>query len=825
MARRELTNDILVQKFGGTSLADLRGFEASAEVIGQYAGDRRVVVVLSAVKGVTDLLLAAIDTAVKGEDGAVHLHEAFARQRAIVDELTQRGVPTPEASAFFADQEAVLNRRIEGIRLLGQCPDEARARILASGEGFSSRLMVDVLNQRGLRAQWSDTDVLPLANEDWLDSLVDIEAAAPRLRERLRDDSQVMVLPGFYGINHKGQVQLLGRNGTDYSAAAVAAALGAGLCQIWKDVDGFFTADPRIVSNARCLDEVSYEEAMELTYFGAKVISAKALTPLAANNIPCEVRNTYDPAQPGTRVHSEAQRPHVVRGISSLHDVSSLTLQGGGLRGRVGIARRVMDALARESISILLIVQSSSEYSITLCVRRGDERKAVRALEEEFHFERLHGLIEDVGVQSDRAVVSLVGEGMKHYRGIAARFLTAISSAGVNVEVIAQGSSECAIAVMVRGEDAKPATRAVHTAFFSHSTHIDVILLGCGNVGAELLDQIQRQAQNLDEHHVDLRVRAIANSGKLLVADDVVDLTSWREDLLADGKAWTLDDVIAIRTNLGLLSPTIVDCTTDDDLAGQYVTFLNNGFNIVAANKKANTKGLDYYRAMREAANRNFRKFLYETNVAAGLPFIDTLQGLIRSGDELKTFEGILSGSLSMIFGLLEDGQPLSQAVARAMELGYTEPDPRDDLSGMDVARKLLIVAREVGLELELGDIHVEPVVPMDAVADVGRSELIDALAALDADFAERIEEAAARDEVLRYVARVEGSACQVTIEAVPRSKPLGAIRDGENALVIHTHYYQPIPMVLRGYGAGAAVTAAGVFGDMLRTVWRPLDN
>jgi aspartokinase/homoserine dehydrogenase 1 len=817
--------NILVQKFGGTSLADLRGFEASALVIGQYAAERQVVVVLSAVKGVTDLLLAAIDTAVEGGDGAIHLREAFARQRAIVQELAAQSVPTPEASAFFAEQEEILNRRIEGIRLLGQCPDEARARILASGEGFSSRLMVDVLNHQGLRAQWSDADVLPLANEDWLDSLIDIEAAAPRLRERLQEDSQVMVLPGFYGRNARGDIQLLGRNGTDYSAAAIAAALGAGLCQIWKDVDGFFTADPRIVSNARCLEEVSYDEAMELTYFGAKVISAKALAPLAANNIPCEVRNTYDPSRPGTRVHSEAKRTHVVRGISHLHDVSSITLQGGGLRGRVGIARRVMDALASEAISILLIVQSSSEYSITLCVRRSDENKARKALEEEFHFERLHGLIEEIGVQSDRAVVSLVGEGMKHYRGIAARFLTAVSSAGVNVEVIAQGSTECAIALVVRGEDAKPATRATHTAFFSHSTHIDVVLLGCGNVGGELLDQFQRQAESLIEHHVDLRVRAIANSEKLLVADDKLDLSSWREDLAEHGKSWCLDDVIAIRKNLGLLSPTIVDCTTDAELAGQYVTLLNSGFNIVAANKKANTQDFSYYLEMREAAARNFRKFLYETNVAAGLPFIDTLQGLIRSGDELQTFEGILSGSLSMIFGLLQDGEPLSQAVARAMELGYTEPDPRDDLSGMDVARKLLIVAREVGLQLELKDIDVEPVVPLDVVGHVDRSELIDTLATLDADFAGRVAAAGAEDSVLRYVARLEDGRCRVAIEAVPSSKPLGAIRDGENALVIHTHYYQPIPMVLRGYGAGAAVTAAGVFGDLLRTVWRPLDN
>ena len=817
--------DLLVQKFGGTSLADLKGFDASATVVGQYTGNNRVIVVLSAVKGVTDLLLVAIDTAVEGGNGAEHLAEAIGRERSIVDDLTGKGVATALASAFLEEQQSILTRRVEGIRLLGQCPDETRARILASGEGFSSRLMVDLLQHRGLRAQWCDTDVLPLANDSWLDSLVDIEAATPLLKKRLENDCEVLVLPGFYGRNAQGDIQLLGRNGTDYSAAAIAAAAGAGLCQIWKDVDGFFTADPRIVSNARCLDEVSYDEAMELTYFGAKVISAKALTPLAANNIPCEVRNTYDPSKPGTRVHSEAKRTHVVRGISHLHDVASITLQGGGLRGRVGIARRVMDALASESISILLIVQSSSEYSITLCVRKTDEKKACKALDEEFHFEHLHGLIEKSTVQSDRAVVSLVGEGMKHYRGIAARFLTAISSAGVNVEVIAQGSTECAIAVVVRGEDARDATRACHTAFFSHSTHIDVILLGCGNVGGELLAQFQRQADTLIDHHMDLRVRAIANSKKLLVSDDVVDLDSWKESLEEQGQEWTLDDVIAIRKKLGLLNPTMVDCTTDEAMAGEYVRFLGNGFNVVAANKKANTSSLAYYREMRETAAKNFRKFLYETNVGAGLPVIDTMQSLIRSGDELETFEGILSGSLSMIFGLLEDGVPLSEAVAEAMRLGYTEPDPRDDLSGMDVARKLLIIAREVGLQLELSDIVVEPVVPWEQVGQVGLSELIEALEGLNEGFSSKIAAARAEGNVLRYVGRIEDGQCSVAIEAVPLRKPLGAIRDGENALVLHTHYYQPIPLVLRGYGAGAAVTASGVFGDILRTVWRPLDN
>lgn len=816
---------MLVQKFGGTSVADVAGFEASAAVVQRFAGEHRLVVVLSAVRGVTDLLVEAIARAADGGDFEQPLEQVIQLEQAVVDGLGEGGMDTAAAAEDLQEHRARLQARLEGVRLLGSCPDASRAEILASGERFSSRTMWRLLAHRGLRAAWHEPDVLPPANDDLLDSLVDIEAAAPRLEAALDADLQVLVLPGFYCLNDSGGVQLLGRNGSDYSAAAAAAALGAECCQIWKDVDGFFTADPRIVRNARCLEEVSYEEAMELSYFGAKVISAKALAPLAAAGIPCEVRNTYQPDRPGTRVLPEARQDHIVRGLSLLDHVASITLQGSGMRGRVGIARRVMDALARESISILLIVQSSSEYSITLCVRTHEASRAQRALEQEFHFECLHELISDISVQRERAVISLVGAGMKHYRGIAARFLTAISSAGVNVEVIAQGSTECAIALVVRGEDAKPATRATHTAFFSHSTHVDVVLLGCGNVGGELLEQFQRQAENLIEHHVDLRVRAIANSEKLLVADDQLDLSGWREELAEHGKPWSLDDVVAIRKNLGLLSPTIVDCTTDDELAGQYVALLNSGFNIVAANKKANTADYGYYRDMREAAARNFRKFLYETNVAAGLPFIDTLQGLIRSGDELKTFEGILSGSLSMIFGLLEDGERLSQAVARAMELGYTEPDPRDDLSGMDVARKLLIVAREVGLQLELKDIDVEPVVPLDVVGLVERAQLIETLATLDSDFAGRVSAAAADDCVLRYVARLEDGGCRVAVEAVPRSKPLGAIRDGENALVIHTHYYQPIPMVLRGYGAGAAVTAAGVFGDLLRTVWRPLDN
>ncbi len=815
---------MLIQKFGGSSLAGLEGFVAAAGIISKAARDEKVVVVLSAMYGVTDLLEGAVKAAIAGDDFRTILESISNKEQGLLQEMQSSGWNCPVAAEFLEVHMRRLGSRLEGVALLEQCPPEVQAEILSMGEGFSSRLMSDLLRAQGHSAHWSDTDVLPPANDSYTDSLVDIEAAAPLLQQAISGDHSILVLPGFYGVNASGKPQLMGRNGSDYSAASAAAALQARSCEIWKDVDGFFTADPRIVASAKCLDEVSYEEAMELSFFGAKVISAKALTPLMSAGIPCAIKNTYHPDMAGTLIHANTEKPTVVRGISNLDDVASITLQGGGMRGRVGVARRVMEALANQAISVLLIVQSSSEYSITLSVRSSEAERARKALEDAFHFELLHGLISGITVMDQRSVITLVGDGMNHYRGIAARFLSAISAAGVNVEVIAQGSNECAITVVVEKQAAQGALRACHTAFFSHTSHMDVILLGCGNVGSALLQQFQKQDSSLAAGHKALHVRAIANSRKLLVGHDTVELDGWQQDLEEKGATWSIDDIIAIRKELGLLNPTIIDCSSDEGLANQYATFLANGFNVVAANKKANTASMAYYREMRTTAARHFRKFMYETNVGAGLPFIDTLQSLIRSGDELQSFGGILSGSLSMIFGLLEDGVAFSDAVEQAMQLGFTEPDPRDDLSGMDVARKLLIVAREVGLELELDDIEVEPVIESGFAADADNSELISRLKALDGAFASRVETAKADGCVLRYVGRIENGRCSVSVDAVPKDKPLGSIRDGENALVLLTRYYQPIPLVLRGYGAGADVTAAGVFGDLLRTAWRPLD-
>jgi aspartokinase/homoserine dehydrogenase 1 len=815
---------MLVQKYGGSSLADYHGFQASAALVERFAADEPVAVVLSAVYGVTDLLIEAVKLAEQGSAYQQVVDNILLREAAVVEGMVAEGLDQAAFADILSVRRERLDARLAGVALLSDCSDKSRAEILASGENLSSRLMAEYLSARGIAARWSDTEVLPPANSSWLDSLVDVDAAGPLLKAAM-EGVQVLVLPGFHGRNASGAYQLMGRNGSDYSAACVAAALGARSCQIWKDVDGFYSADPSLVGNAQVLTEVSYGEAMELSFYGAKVISSKALAPLASEGIPCEIRNTYRPDLPGTKVHAGAAGEGPVRGISLLDHVAAINLAGSGLRGRVGVAHRVMGALARRDISVLLIVQSSSEYSITLCVRTLEANRARTALEEEFHFERLHDLVSEISVLRERAVVTLVGDGMKNNRGVAARFLTANSAAGVNVEVIAQGSTERAISLVVDRRDAVAATRASHTAFFGHTSHIDVVLLGCGNVGAALLAQFERMRDKLAANQQQLKVRAIANSRRLLVSNDEIDTANWRAQLEAEGQPYTLDDVIAIRERLGLLNPTIVDCSTNEELAGQYVMFLANGFNVACANKKANTASMDYYHKLRQTAGRNFRKFLYETNVGAGLPVIDTLQGMIRSGDQLNGFEGILSGSLSMIFGMLEDGDSFSAAVAKAMELGYTEPDPRDDLSGMDVARKLLIIAREVGLDMELDDIDVMPVIKPGFADDASIADLPGLLPQLDEEFAGRIAEAAANNCVLRYVGRISNGQCRVSIEAVPVDKPLGAVRDGENALVMHTDYYQPLPLVLRGYGAGAEVTAAGVFADVLRTAWRPLDQ
>jgi len=821
----------LVQKFGGSALRKASSLQAIADIVETYLSDYRVAVVTSALFGVTDVLENAIQLAVNTEDD-------ISSSLSNLNQLHMQTVISLELSStrqkylgqIVTQSISDIEQKLSGARMLGHCPASTRAEILVVGELLSSQILNAILSERGHNSQWCEAKNIRATEESAirnpLNANFDVEQTAGNLNENIQSTCQVLVIPGFVASGGKLEIVTLGRNGSDYTAAGVAAALNARRCQIWKDVDGIYTADPRIVSNSQVLDEVSYTEAMELSYFGAKVINAKALLPLTLHNIDCEIRNFEAPELDGTLIHAapDLDSEKMVKGVTHLENVSVLTLSGMGLRGMVGFARRVSDALARQNISIILIVQSSSEYSLTLCVASDQAASAKKALDDEFYFELEQHLVEPIQLQHRRSVVSLVGDGMKHQRGVAARFLQAIASARINVEIIAQGSTESAIALVVDHVSAPLAVKATHAAFFSELLPLDVILLGCGNVGAELLNQIQKQQQALKAQHIGLRVCGIANSRALLHSAQGLDLANWQELIKSDGKAYNYQDVMDLHQKHGLLNPVIVDCSTNAELGLQYANFLRAGFHVIAANKKANTEEQSYYAELREAASQTLRKFLYETNVGAGLPVLDTLQSLLRSGDTLFGFQGILSGSLSLIMGLLQDGMSFSDAVLKAKDMGFTEPDPRDDLSGMDVARKLLIIAREVGLQMELEDIQVEALTP-ESFNELSLEEMLIALPNLNDDMHERIEKANSENKVLRYVGSLQNGICKVGIEAVPASHALASVRDGENVLVLNTRYYDPKPLILRGYGAGAEVTAAGVFGDILRTIRGPADR
>jgi len=805
-----------VHKFGGTSLGTPDRIRHVASLVSEQA--RPTAVVVSAMQGVTDRLLDLADTAPSARDDLqAQLQSLRDEQRAVITELLSGDAAAPLLRALDTDVDDVSDV-LRATRLMRTAPDTARDLVAGYGELWSARLLAGVLRARDIDAVACDAREVLVVEHGRLGPVVDWEATRRRFEAWQADqDAEVFVLTGYVASTREGVPTTLGRNGSDYSAAVVAALLRAESLTIWSDTAGVMSADPRYVPDAQTLEALTYEEAMELAYFGARVIHPRTMAPAIEHEIPITIRNTFAPEQPGTRIHLEGGGDGAVKGFSTIDDVALLNLEGTGMIGVPGIARRLFDALEDRNVSVILISQGSSEHSICYAVPQAQAEEARVATEEAFYAEMDQGQIQRVEVTPDCSILAVVGEHMSGTPGVAATFFGALGDAGVNVRAIAQGSSERNISAVVDGDDAQRALRAAHAGFYLSKRTLSIGVIGAGNVGAALLDQIGDQVERLrEEQDIDLRVRGVTTSDSMLRAEQSLDFTDWRA-ALADGDPADLEAFVDhVQTDYHPHT-VLVDCTASSEVARHYEAWLERGNHVVTPNKRANTASWETYQALQAASRGTRPNYLYETTVGAGLPIIQTLQNLTETGDRVHHIEGILSGTLSYLFNAFDGERPFSEILVQAKEAGFTEPDPRDDLSGMDVARKVVILAREMGLSLELSDVDVEGLVP-DALADGSLEEFLERLPEHDETMTDILRTAQAEGKVLRFVGSVErDGTASVRLRRYPADHAFARISHTDNIVRFQTDRYQTNPLIVQGPGAGPQVTAAGVFADLLR--------
>lgn len=808
-----------VLKFGGTSVANAENISLVKNIVAKSNSDKTIVVV-SALGGVTDLLLKTASLAATQNT----------EYKVVFKQIEDRHIDTIKKLISVVAQSKILSKvkselntletLLEGAFLIGEITPKLSDKIVSFGELLSSFIISEYFISENMNAAYKDSRELIKTNDVFGKAAVNFEITNANCKSYFSESKDnIVVLAGFISSSQAGNSTTLGRGGSDYTAAIVASAIDAELLEIWTDVSGMYTANPRIVKQAIAIPHISYEEAMELSHFGAKVLYPPTIQPVLAKGISIVIKNTFDDENAGTLItKTKNEQGKTVRGISHVENIALVSLEGPGMVGIPGISKRFFEVLSQANISVVLITQASSEHSICVGISDDDADKAIEIVNEAFEYEISLGKIKSTQAERNLAIIALVGDNMKKHQGLSGKMFSTLGKNNVNIRAIAQGASERNISAVINKEDVKKALNTLHEEFFEDNTkQLNLFVMGVGNVGNKFLDQIKQQKKYLKENlKLNIRVIGISNSRTMFFDEDGISLKNW-ESLLKGGEKADKAKFFENVQNLNFRNSIFVDNTASADVSETYASYLKNSISVVTCNKIACSSEFENYKNLKDLARKYNAPFLFETNVGAGLPIIDTLKNLIASGDKILNIQAVLSGSLNFVFNNFDDTTTFHDVVKQAQEQGYTEPDPKIDLSGIDVMRKILILARESGNQIDINEIENTPFLPKESLDTTNNDDFFASLVKHEDSFQAMYKKAAEKDSKLKYVAKFEDGKASVGLQEIPKGHDFYNLEGSDNIVLFFTERYPNQPMIIKGAGAGAEVTASGIFADIIR--------
>tara|TARA_Y100000385_G_scaffold291783_1_gene372306 strand:- start:5208 stop:7658 length:2451 start_codon:yes stop_codon:yes gene_type:complete len=810
-----------VLKFGGTSVGSAKNIKKVIAIVKNEAASENVAVVVSAIGGITDKLLAAAEKAInKNKDYKEDFEYLRLKHIEVIDGLLVG--ETHEATLdIVLNHLFKLEKILDGIYLINELSPKTTDKLLSFGELLSSLIIYEAMKSDDLNVQLKNSQNLIVTDSNFTNATVNFGETNNNICTYFNgNDKIITILPGFISKSENGDITTLGRGGSDYTAAIIAAAMEANVLQIWTDVSGMFTTNPKIVKNAKPIKKLSYLEAIELSHFGAKVLYPPTVFPVLAKHIPLLIKNTLAPEDEGTQITSvvENRNPNPIKGISNINNIALLTLQGNGMVGIPGFSKRLFETLAREKINVIIATQASSEHSICIGIADKEAALAKYVIDREFENEISLFKIDPLVVELNLSIIAVVGDQMKSHQGISGKMFSTLGRNNVNIRAIAQGASERNISAIIAEKDVKKALNCLHERFFESETkQINLFISGVGNVGKSLISQIAQQKKYIKSTlNIKLKVIGLSNSKKMILDKDGIDLKNW-ESALKNGETALPIAYFEITKSLNLRNSIFVDITASEVVSSNYALYLKHSIAVVACNKIACSSSVENYLNLKQLSHKYNAPFLFETNVGAGLPVIDTLKHLINSGDEIKTVRAVLSGSLNYIFNNFNKNTTFNEVVKQAQVEGYTEPDPRIDLSGVDVARKLLILARESGEMLDMTAIENKAFLPEDCMAADSVEAFYEALKSNEAVFQKLLKSAENNDCKLKYVAEFKDGKAEVGLKEIPEGHPFYNLEGKDNIVMFYTNRYKDQPMIIKGAGAGSEVTASGLFSDIIR--------